>query len=224
MSQQINLFNPIFLKQKKYFSATTMAQALGLILLGCLLMVAYADIQLSKRTKEAADTAAQLVRTRDQLITVTTQFTSHTNEQALDDEINNAQLDVKAMQHVFDALHSGEFGDTKGYSGYFRGFSRQIMSGLWLTGVSIVGAGHAINLHGRATSVDLVPAYLERLRREDEMKGKSFSALEIQRPMVDAEGGGDAKAAKMTVPANYIDFELQSSDAPESLAAPGKAK
>ena len=31
MSQQINLFNPIFLKQQKYFSARTMAIALGVI-------------------------------------------------------------------------------------------------------------------------------------------------------------------------------------------------
>jgi hypothetical protein len=29
MSQQINLFNPLFLKQKKYFSTVTMLQALG---------------------------------------------------------------------------------------------------------------------------------------------------------------------------------------------------
>ena len=34
MAQQINLFNPIFLKQKRYFSATAMAQAGGLIVLG----------------------------------------------------------------------------------------------------------------------------------------------------------------------------------------------
>src|SRR5712671_5028126 len=31
MSQQINLFNPVFLKQKKHFSARTMAQAFGMI-------------------------------------------------------------------------------------------------------------------------------------------------------------------------------------------------
>ena len=34
MSQQINLFNPLFLEKKKYFSAVTMTQALGLIVLG----------------------------------------------------------------------------------------------------------------------------------------------------------------------------------------------
>ena len=42
MSQQINLFNPIFLKQKKYFSVVTMLQALLLIVLGSMLFFAYA--------------------------------------------------------------------------------------------------------------------------------------------------------------------------------------
>ena len=34
MSQQINLFNPIFLKQKKTFSAVNMLDALALLLVG----------------------------------------------------------------------------------------------------------------------------------------------------------------------------------------------
>ena len=33
MSQQINLYNPIFRKQKKVFSSTTMLQGLALIVL-----------------------------------------------------------------------------------------------------------------------------------------------------------------------------------------------
>ncbi len=34
MSQQINLFNPLFLKRRKHFSAVTMAQALGVLIVG----------------------------------------------------------------------------------------------------------------------------------------------------------------------------------------------
>ena len=34
MSQQINLYNPLFLEKKKYFSAVTMTQAIGLIVVG----------------------------------------------------------------------------------------------------------------------------------------------------------------------------------------------
>ncbi|HXA48379.1 MAG TPA: MSHA biogenesis protein MshI, partial [Burkholderiaceae bacterium] len=69
MSHQINLYNPIFLKQKKYFSAATMVQGLAVILLGCLLLVGYAQLQLSIRTREAAESAAQLLKTKGQLIT-----------------------------------------------------------------------------------------------------------------------------------------------------------
>ena len=40
MSQQINLFNPVFLKQKKVFSSIAMARALGVLAFGALAMVA----------------------------------------------------------------------------------------------------------------------------------------------------------------------------------------
>ena len=53
MSQQINLFNPIFLKQKKYFSVLTMLQALGLIVLGSALFFAYALYQVAQLSRQA---------------------------------------------------------------------------------------------------------------------------------------------------------------------------
>jgi Tfp pilus assembly protein PilN len=221
VSQQINLFNPVFLKQKKYFSALTMVQALALILLGCGLLVLYANFQLSIRTRSAAATAAQLLTTRGQLITVTAQFAPHQNNQALDDDIKNTQIDIQAVQHVFDALRSGDFGDTKGYSGYFRAFSRQIIDGLWLTGISIVGAGHDINLRGRTLNPELVPAYLTRLKREPEMQGKSFSELDMQVQKANAPAG-DAKSESRPAKA-YIDFNLQSSES-SGANTPGGVK
>ena len=48
MSQQINLFNPIFLKQRKYFSLLAMLQALGLIVLGSLFLYGYALYQVEQ--------------------------------------------------------------------------------------------------------------------------------------------------------------------------------
>ena len=48
MSQQINLFNPVFLKQKKYFSVMTMLQALGLIVLGSIVFYGYAWYQVQQ--------------------------------------------------------------------------------------------------------------------------------------------------------------------------------
>ena len=42
MSQQINLFNPLFMRKEKYFSARTLLQSLGLIVLGLAALYAYA--------------------------------------------------------------------------------------------------------------------------------------------------------------------------------------
>lgn len=227
MSQQINLFNPIFLKQKKYFSALTMVQGLGLILLGCLLLVAYAEFQLSARTREAAASTAQLLKTKGQLITLSAQFAPHESDPALDIEIKDTEADIRSVQRVFDSLQSGEFGNTKGYSGYFRAFSHQIVDGLWLTGIGITGAGHEINLSGRTLNPELVPIYLTRLGHESEMQGKSFASLEMKVPKEDQPAGTDSRAASAAAPASasapYVEFNLQSSEA-QDTSSPAGAK
>ncbi|MGE5623360.1 MAG: PilN domain-containing protein, partial [Bacillota bacterium] len=182
MSQQINLFNPIFLKQKKYFSAATMAQALGLILLGCFLFAGYASYQVSMLSKEADSTSAQLVAQQAQLNKANAAFVSRQKNQALENEVATAEAEVKSLQQVFEVLQKGEFGNTKGYAEYMRAFSRQIINGVWLTGFSIYGAGNEIGLQGRALQASSVPAYLNRLKREPILQGKSFATLDMQVP------------------------------------------
>ena len=44
MSQQINLFNPVFLKQKKVFSAVNMVDAMAALIVGVAVFYAYASI------------------------------------------------------------------------------------------------------------------------------------------------------------------------------------
>jgi hypothetical protein len=57
MSQQINLFNPVFLKQKKYFSVLAMLQVLGLIVLGSGFIYGYAKHQVSLLARQSEETA-----------------------------------------------------------------------------------------------------------------------------------------------------------------------
>ncbi|HEY0491200.1 MAG TPA: MSHA biogenesis protein MshI, partial [Telluria sp.] len=62
MSQQINLFNPVFLKQRKVFSSVAMARALGVLLVGALAMVAYGKQHVSALEKELQTVNGQLVQ------------------------------------------------------------------------------------------------------------------------------------------------------------------
>lgn len=211
MSQQINLFNPIFLHQKKYFSATTMAQALGLILVGGIALTVYTRYQSSKLIQQAAATANQHTLAQAQLDKIRIDFATPQKNNLIEVEIQKADTEAKSLQHVFDLVHNSEFGNTKGYSRYLRAFSRQITSGLWLTGVSIYGAGNDISIQGRALQPELVPAYIGRLKHESVMQGVSFSALVMQVPRIEPASTTNQSSARAPVPAPYIEFDLRSS-------------
>ena len=221
MSQQINLFNPIFLKQEKYFSATTMAQALGLIVVGVLCLAGYLGFQSYKLQKQGVETSNQLVLVQSQLAKVNAEFGPRQKNKALEQELREAEAELLSLQQVSGILEKGELGNTKGYSEYLRAFSRQVVSGLWLTGFSIYGAGNEIAVQGRVLQPALVPVYIARLKREQIMQGKSFSALEMSVPMVDKANKEDAAGAARQEPAGFIEFNLRSSGIKENEVVEG---
>jgi hypothetical protein len=226
VSQQINLFNPIFLKREKLFSAVTMAQALGLILLGSAALIAYSSYQSSSLGSQATASATQLALAQSQLAKVNAEFGPRQKSKSIEDDIQKAEIEVKSLQQVFDILQKGEFGNTKGYAEYLRAFSRQIIGGVWLTGFSIYGAGSEIGIQGRALQPELVPAYIGRLKREPVMQGKSFATLEMQLPLADQAGKSGLAISKQRVPASFIEFNLQTSGMTkeQSESSQGKSK
>jgi Tfp pilus assembly protein PilN len=225
MSQQINLFNPIFLKKKRYFSAVTMAQALGMIVVGSAVLSAYTNYRLSQLGKEAVITTAQLAAVQAQLNKVNAQYGPRGKSKSLEEEVQKAEADVKVLQQVFAVMERGDFGNTQGYGEYMRAFGRQIVSGVWLTGFGIYGAGSDISLQGRALKPDLVAAYITRLKRERILQGKSFSALEMQAPQAIQSARSDPITGKQKTAAGYVSFSLRSSGAtPEQVVPSGATK
>lgn len=204
MSQQINLFNPVFLKQRKYFSFVAMMQAILLLALGCAILTGYAKYRVVNLRKEAAASQAQLSVFDAQLTKAKLDFAPRGKSPALEAEIQKTETELKSLDKVFSVLQSGDFGNTKGYSSYLAAFSRQIVEGVWLTGVNLAGAGNDISIQGRAVRPELVPVYMSRLKREPVMQGKSFGALDIQSP---AASVGVARPTGPAVP--YVDFNLR---------------
>ncbi|MBS1187469.1 MAG: putative Mannose-sensitive agglutinin biosis protein MshI [Burkholderiaceae bacterium] len=211
MSQQINLFNPIFLRQKKHFSALTMAQALGVILLGVLCLYGYSMFRSAGIKQAAAQAAAQLTTTQQQLTKVTAEFAPRKKDEVLAKELEKAQAEHAMLQTAMTRLKNEEFGDRKGYSSYLSAFARQIVGGLWLTGFSIEGAGSAIGIQGRTLRPESVPTYISRLSGETVFKGKSFAVLEMQQVKQDEE------AAAKNAP-QFIEFDLRSSGVEKAAA------
>lgn len=209
MSQQINLFNPIFLKQEKHFSARTMLQSLAVILLCGILLTVYAAYELSSLEKDAGRVAAQWQLTQNQLAKVSAEYGPRKKDEALEARVRRAEEQVASMQRVSVLLNKGDFGNTDGYAGYMSAFSRQIIDGVWLTGFTIEGAGSDISIQGSALRPALVPTYLNRLKSEAVMHGASFSTLEMNLPQKKVDAAG--KPRETATAAEYINFNLRSS-------------
>ncbi|OGS90371.1 MAG: fimbrial assembly protein [Gallionellales bacterium GWA2_60_18] len=209
MSQQINLFNPIFMKQRKYFSLLAMLQALGLIVLGSFAFYGYARYQVGQLEKQSAESVKRYSAEQARLTRYTAEFSPQKANRALQEEVQRLELLLTEQAELVETLKSGAVGNTTGYSGYMRAFARQVVPGLWLTGFRVTGDATQISLSGGVMQPELLPAYIRRLGREEVMQGKSFSTLQMQQAKVDPADKGAAAP-------RYVEFAIYSS--PESEA------
>ena len=179
MSQQINLYNPIFLKQEKHFSARAMAQALLLIAVGVLGLYVYALVETRSAEKVAEQYREQVDRQRDQFIKSGSTLSPQARSKALEADIARLESEIKARQSTLQALSTGELGNVAGFSEFFAAFGRQAIPGVWLTGVEIADSGSDLMVHGRVLRPELMPAYLRALSREPMMRGRRVTELKL---------------------------------------------
>jgi hypothetical protein len=214
VSQQINLFNPIFLKQKKYFSALTMAQALGLILAGSLAFYSFASYRTNMLGKQAAEFSKRLASEEARYVSASTRLVPRQKSKQVESDVATAEEQLRARRGVMEILQSGKLGNTKGFSEYMRAFSRQIVNGLWLTEFSVDANGNDMMLTGRTLQPELVPTYIRRLSQESVMQGKTFAVLEMHQPgVMPAKLAAQTKANEPARPAAYLEFSLHSREA-----------
>lgn len=205
MSQQINLFNPVFLKQRKYLSLLTILQALGLITLGSLFVYGYALHQLGQLKQQSEETTKRLNAEQVRLTRYTDEFSPQQAELALQAEVRRLEQELAEQTTMVDTLKSGSVGNTTGYSQYMRAFARQVIQGLWLTAFKVTGDAAQISLSGAVLEPQLLPIYIQRLAKEQAMQGKSFSTLKMQRPRPDSGKESEAAAA-----GRYVEFTMYS--------------
>lgn len=223
MSQQINLFNPAFEKQKQVLSAATMAQGLLLILLAGIVLNWYGTRQLAVLQRAADASKATLEAREARRAKVIGDYPARQKDPSIGQALVQTDAERVALLEAQKILAGGELGNTQGYSAYFRAFANARVDGLWLTGANIVGAGSQIGLQGRALQAALIPAYINALGKEPVLKGKSFARLDIATSTPKTPAGATAVSAPPPAPASSalsaISPELAKSLGPAATAA-----
>ena len=109
MSQQINLYNPLFEKKEKPFSARTMSQALALIAVGVATMHLYAAYQARSAERVAVQLGQQVAVQREQVAKLV-KAGAPTRSKSLEAEISRLEAEVKTRQTTLQALNTGHLG------------------------------------------------------------------------------------------------------------------
>ena len=211
MTQQINLFNPIFRKQR---IALTLSRVVlfAVVATAAMLGVWYYQFQVVNGLKAELDAAQNLLTAQRAYVDKVGKGVAATagKPSPLDLEIARLEWELQERQEQIAAIESGITGGAQGFSDYLRAFSRQSLNGLWLTGLDI-SAGGDITIRGRALNPGLVPDYIQRLTREQVLQGRHFATLELRQPPAERPGSVD-KAKPDEPAARFLEFRLATAE------------
>ena len=186
MYQQINLYQPIFRKQRQIFSAMTLAQVLGIVAVALLSIYGYGLLQIRGLEGEVVQLEGREKALITQLARIDPAPNQHRRTE-LAEELKKLNAALLTQQRLIDVLHERPLGSRAGFSGYLAALSRERTPELWLTQFAINGSTGALELAGRSTRPELVPEYLQRLGREQALTGQRFDALQIEHDTANGE-------------------------------------
>lgn len=187
MSQQINLYSPLFRQRRKLFTAKAMLQAMVLVLAGVAAFYGYARLGMTALQRQAAEVDAQ-VKTGLQRVKALPAAATPAEDKMLDARIEELQTQLQARAQLTGQLGTRQpAGD---YLAPLRSLARHRLEGVWLTAVNLAGDSGELSLVGRALRAELVPQYIDRLAQDPALRGRRFSTLAVERDAAKAGSVG----------------------------------
>lgn len=178
MSQQINLYSPVFLEQRKIFSARLLGAALAAVTVTLAGIHVTQRVQLALARQQLEEANGQFARAKDDLVRYSTER-QRPPSRLLADEASRLEARLRAQTALVERFDSGALGNTDGFSRYLAALARQTLQGVWVTGFVASGAEGVRTIRGHLATPDLLPQYLRMLHREEAMRGQGFNEFRL---------------------------------------------
>ncbi len=179
MRQQINLYQPIFRKQKIIFSARTILW-LGVGFL--VLLLAWSQLigqRISGLESEYERQQAAEQRAVDQLTSLQRSQPPTTPDPDLEARIQELEQQRDHLDLTLEALERRSPVTEAEIGPRLDALARRVPHGLWLTGMEIEANGGGISIEGRALSARLIPEYLDALADSALPPGTAFGTVRV---------------------------------------------
>ena len=181
MRQEVNLYQPIFRKQRKVFSAVAIFQVAGLVLAGLVTIYLWGQWQGRMLEEEVVRMEERRDNSQQRLQQIQREMPARTPSPALEREQERLETRLQQRRRVAEFLAEGEMGVATGFSGHFAGLARQRQDGMWLNSLRLYGGGRQMDLTGVALAERLVPQYVQKLSEEEVFAGTEFRRVELRR-------------------------------------------
>lgn len=181
MKQQVNLYQPMFRRQRRVFSAVAMLQVLAVVLGALFAIYGFGQWQLAGLREDLQRLEARRAEAEQRNAALEQRYPAPVKDPKLEAEVRRLGREVARKERLLAALSEGAFGNSTGFSTHLRSLARSHVQGLWLNGFVLASGGTEVALRGYALQPELVPVYLQRLAEQSPFKGRAFSALDIRR-------------------------------------------
>lgn len=202
MSQQINLINTSLIKKKDFLTSANIALSYGLLTLVMMAWYSQNKTQLADVQHQRDQLAAHLEQAQNQLTQANAARAPKAVDQGLLQTLAALEGKHQMQTQLLSTIERGLNDSGNGLSAYLRGFAKQNVDGLWLSGIRIDNDRHAMTLRGRSLQADLLPLYIERLSQERVFAGHEFGGLQIKRPLDNATKATNAMPVAVNAATN----------------------
>ncbi|TDP74986.1 PilN domain-containing protein [Roseateles toxinivorans] len=184
MAQQINLLTPILLAPKRYFSATAMAQALGLLLAGALLISAWLLWQSRQTRQSYQQIQAEANNERQVLMDALMRLPGSTDPAALNQQLGALQQGLLQRRQMIDELGRGRALPGQSHSDLLRLLARTVPPPVWLT--ELRWTSGRLELQGLTLEPPALQPWVQQLAAHPLLRGQQLATVKVER----IESGG----------------------------------
>jgi len=185
MNQNINLYQPIFRRQQKVFSAETMLIMMAILIVGLALITAWGQWRQASLGEQVERLEAEEAQALERLSSLQDTLPAREPSAALRRAVESSEAEREVKRRALSVLENGALGQREGFSEYLLGLGRQRIEPVWLTRIRLDEGGGQIALRGRTQRASQVPVYLQRLSDEPRFAGTDFRTMRIDRAELD---------------------------------------
>ena len=221
MPQQINLYSPILLAPRRYFSAAAMLQALAAF---CVVLVALCVWMLAsgsalRRELQSASTAQASEREH---LTQALAVQPAASGVALEQELTLAQQTLASRRALLDELSRGRLVEGRSHASMLRMVAQTVPAAVWLTEIRLVD--DRLELSGKTLQPEALRPWLAQWAQHPLTVDQRLAALKLERvePAAAAAGGVSPQPAGAPVWSFQLVSQMPAPGLGDTRVAQGK--